>query len=313
MRPNKWIIASLAAMTAVVMTMGLTLSAQAAASPWKLLVPNDFNGDGSSDLALWDPGTGQWRFATVCDIMPDTGCGFSHGHLTGTGDAAIAVPADYDGDGRSDPAYFDPADGRWHVVPVAGPQRTFQLGVATDIPVPADYDGDGIADAAVFRPADGTWHRVGGPLAQFGMAGDRPVPGDYDGDRIADLAVFRPSAGTWITRRSSDAGITYLAWGMNGDLPVPGDYDGDGLWDLAVFRPASSQWWIQRSRDGAQMVTLGSAGDLPVPGDYNGDGAIEPAVYRPPQAHLGPETRGTWLITGRPGPMMFGEPGEEPV
>jgi len=302
-KSDKWIIALVA--------LGLSIAAPAFPAT-KPPVPADFEGDGRSDLALWDPETGQWRFADPCNSTPDTGCGFSHGHLTGTTGAAVAVPADYDGDGRSDPAYYDPARGQWRVVPLppAGPQRDFQLGEAADIPVPADYDGDGLADPAVFRPSDGTWRRVSGVPVQFGLLGDRPVPADYDGDGIADLAVFRPG-GTWIVWRSSDGAVTYEAWGVSGDVPVPGDYDGDGLADPAVFR--GSLWWIQRSRDGAQVVALGSPGDIPVPADYNGDGAIEPAVYRPPAAQVGPQTRGLWLIAGRPAPISFGEPRESPV
>ena len=70
------------------------------------------------------------------------------------------MPADYDGDGRTDFADL-PAVQR-HVVRAdvehgytggAG----YAWGASTDVPLPGDYDGDGGTDLAVYRPGSGHW------------------------------------------------------------------------------------------------------------------------------------------------------------
>ncbi len=307
MRSRSWVIAVLTAVS------GLTVAAAAQAIPPPAhQIPADFDGDGHSDLAMWSPTSGQWRIATLCEISPGTGCGFSHGHLTGSAVMAIAVPRDYDGDGTSDPAFFDPQSGVWRIVPLAAPARNVRLGQPGDIPVPADYDGDGVTDLAVFRPADATW-RTTDSVGQLGQPGDIPVPGDYDGDGRADFAVFRPKEGLWIALRSGDGQTAIESWGAFGN-PVPGDYDGDGRIDLAVYQAEGSQWWIRRSGDGgSEMVTWGEPGDVPVPGDYDGDPGTDIAVYRPPGPQAGSGGVGAWLIRGYPTPIAFGYSDEVPV
>jgi hypothetical protein len=310
MKSLSWAVAVLTA------AFGLTVAAAAQAIPPPAhLVPADFDGDGDSDLAMWNPADGQWRFATVCEISPGTGCGFSHGHLTGSAVMAIAVPRDYDGDGTSDPAFFDPQSGVWRIVPLTAPASDIRLGLPGDIPMPADYDGDGVTEPAVFRPADATWRFTNSvrQLGQPGQPGDLPAAGDYDGDGRADLAVYRPKEGLWIVQRSGD-GQTTAEPAEAGGKPVTGDYDGDGRLDLAIYRPDHSQWWIRRSSDGrSELVTWGEPGDMPVPGDYDGDGITEMAVYRPPGGQAGPGGNGTWFIRGVDAPIVFGNPDEMPV
>ena len=210
----------------------------------------------------------------------------------------VPVPADYDGDGVTDPTVFRSATGTWRIMR-SGWQDVYDafFGQAGDVPVPADYDGDGLADLAVFRPSTGQWwifrssdaHTA---IIPFGLSTDVPVPGDYDGDGEADLAVFRPSSASWWIRRSSDGGLATFPFGLPTDRPVPADYDGDGWTDVAVFRPGvSTQWWIRSSQ--SSVVTLrtwGSATDVPVPADYDGDGSADAAIFRP--------STGDWWIFG---------------
>ncbi|HEY8561275.1 MAG TPA: VCBS repeat-containing protein, partial [Pyrinomonadaceae bacterium] len=93
-------------------------------------------------------------------------------------------PADYDGDGKTDPAVF--RDGTWYILESSTDQPRYAYwGLATDTLVPADYDGDGKADFAVWRESDSTWYVAGSrapssPLyVRYGGNGDFAIPSAY--------------------------------------------------------------------------------------------------------------------------------------
>ncbi len=197
------------------------------------------------------------------------------------------MPADFDGDGRSDISVFRPTDGVWYVL--SSKNSTFsgtQFGVAADVITPGDFDGDGKTDFCVFRPSTGTWYMLtkSGAFSarQFGADGDVPVPADYNGDGKTDIAVFRPSNGYWYIANSDSKGtFTFVQFGQLGDKPVQGDYDGDGRAEIAVFRPSGGAWYILRISDLTYYgVGFGVSTDQPAQGDFDGDGHTDLAVFR---------------------------------
>lgn len=198
-----------------------------------------------------------------------------------------AAAADFDGDGKSDPAVFRPNDRSWYMLRSRSGFTGTQFGIATDKPISADYDGDGLADIAVFRPESESWYIVHSrtglfTAVNFGVNTDIPTPADFDGDLKADVAVFRPENGYWYITRSSDQAFQAAQFGANGDVPMPADFDGDAKDDLAIFRPSNGTWYIMQSvNNHFRPLQFGSNGDKPIAGDFDGDGKSDIAVYRP--------------------------------
>jgi glucose/arabinose dehydrogenase len=225
-------------------------------------VPGDFDGNRTTDLAVWRPGTGQWfvrdQFTVSWGLSDD-----------------LPVAADYDGNGTVDVTVYRPSTRQWFI----RNQATHTFGIAGDIPVPADYNGNGTADIAVWRPSTGQWFVSGQAPVSWGLPDDIPVPADYDGNGTADIAVWRPSTGQWFI-----SGQAAVNWGLSGDIPVPADYDGNGRTDIAVWRPSTGQWFVS----GQTPVSWGLPDDIPVPGNFDTSASDEMAVFRP--------STGQWFV-----------------
>jgi len=222
----------------------------------------DYNGDGTSDIALFRPAGGLWMVR-----------GLTSAAFGAAGDEPAG--ADYDGDGTWDMTLWRPATGRWDSRGVT----SFSYGINGDQPAPGDYDGDGTAEFALYRAARGRWFVRGLTRFAWGAAGDIPVPGDYGGNGTAAPALFRPGAGKWFVR-----GLTRVSYGAAADLPFPADYDGNGAANLTLFRPNRGTWFVR----GLTRVFYGAADDLPCSADYDGNGTAEIGVFR--------ETQGLWAI-----------------
>ena len=238
----------------------------------------DYNGDGTSDIAVFRPSSGLWLVRSLTKAW------------FGAGSDEV-VPNDYNGDGIWEVAVFRPSNGKWLV---RGVTNAF-YGVSTDLPVPGDYDGDGSADIALFRPSIGKWLVRGGLQTYYGFSTDVLVPADYGGDGTTDIAVFRPSNGKWLIR-----GLTSAYYGFATDTVVPGDYTGEGAADMAVFRPSNGKWLVR----GGPTAYFGNSSDTVQPADYDGDGTWDFAVFR--------SASGKWLVRGVTAPY-YGSSTDHPV
>jgi hypothetical protein len=239
----------------------------------------DYDGDGKADLSVFRPSNSVWY------IKDSQGNNSSATQFGAAGDRL--VPADFDGDRKTDYAVF--RNGAWYLLESGlGVVRTVNWGTGGDVPVAADYDGDGRADVAVWRPSDGNWYIINsnGGSAQtvfFGASTDQPVPSDYDGDGRADIAVYRTGVtSNWYVLQSGSGSVIGLPFGTSGDIAVAADYDGDGRDNIAVFRPSNGTWYFAPSSlsGNYDARTFGMAGDIPVAADYDGDGRADVGVVR---------------------------------
>ncbi len=91
-------------------------------------MPADYNGGGTSDLAVFDPNTGVWSVRGQFNATWGTS-------------TDIPVPADFNGDGKAEVTIFRPSTGMWMV---KGVSNTL-WGAAGDYPLPApDTNANGV-------------------------------------------------------------------------------------------------------------------------------------------------------------------------
>ncbi len=238
----------------------------------------DYDGDHTSDIAVFRPSTGLWSVKDLTRI-----------YWGRAGD--IPAPGDYRGDGTTGFAVFRPSTGLWAV---QGVTRVY-WGKAGDIPVCGDYRGDGTTGVAIYRPSIGLWAVKGVTRVFFGRTGDIPVPSHPAAGSRKLITVFRPESGLWAVK-----GVTRVYWGKDGDIPVPGDYRGDGINRFAIYRPSSGLWSVK----GVTRAYFGKKSDLPSTGNCGNSNLASFAVFR----SSGP----LWVVRGMTR-VYYGKPGDTPI
>ncbi len=248
---------------------------------WSLDLPStrgryDYNGDGTSDIAIFRGSSGMWA---VRD--------FTRAYFGTAADEP--APADYNGDGTTDIGIFRDSIGLWAVRDLT---RVY-FGQSLDSPHPGDYDGDGLDDFCIFRETSGFWAVRDVTRVYFGSSGDDPAPGYYDGDNFEDIGIFR--SGLWAVRD-----LTRIYFGAAGDRPVPGDFWGDDSWNAAIYRPISGLWSVRY----ITRAYFGTGSDYSRQADYDGNGTDDLGIFR--------ATNGLWAVHDLTR-LYFGTYGDVPV
>ncbi len=252
--------------------------------PLNLVIPFDFNGDGSQDLLLANPGTG---YSGIFQSQGPSG--------------------DFKTIKRSN-------------APLAG----LDLMNPADQILVTDFNGDGLDDLVMYRPGtgmiriarsngNGTFTTVFG--SNTGINGEdllnpavRILSFDLNGDKKKDLVVYTPGigrisvlvstgTGTYLTGTTSlVSGILGFSLLGTNDQVLAADVDGDGKDDLILYRPGlglNSVLTVLKSLgNGAFTPTYSGNGVTPLGGfimaqstdrlyvgDFNGDGRADLFTY----------------------------------
>ncbi len=221
---------------------------------------------------------------------------------TGRINPTRVLTADYDGDGKADPALYRADTGTWYVrLSASGYGLTaFTFGGQGVAATKGDFDGDGKSDPAVYQAETGLWQvQLSGSgyavetMTGFGGMDYQAVPGDYDGDGKADPAIYNQGNGDWQVAMSSLGYQVASASGFGGAgyVPAQANYDSDRRADAAVYSAAGSIWTVLLSAANYITATISNFGGpefAPVLGDFDGDGLADPTVYR--------ESDGSWMV-----------------
>jgi len=214
----------------------------------------------------------------------------------------LGVSADYDGDGKADPAVYVGSTEIWYIKLSASGYDlvTLPFGGTGYTAVFGDFDGDGKADPAVYDSVTGHWQiklsasgYAVAAMSGFGGASYQAVAGDYDGDGKADPAIYNTASGDWLVAMSSlGYGVASAeGFGGTGYTTVQENYDSDNRTDAAIYNSTNGNWTVLLSASSYITATLwgfGGTGYAPVSGDFDGDGWADPATYQ--------ESTATWSV-----------------
>ena len=205
-----------------------------------------------------------------------------------------AVPADYDGDGVTDAAFYFAPSGQWWIFGSKVGLRTISLPDRNGVPCPADYDGDGKAEPSYFTAAAKTPEFVrvaldGTELERkaFGTKGATPVAVRFSTGKKATFGVYTANAKKPVF---SFLGNPLTAtFGAKASCPVVADFDNDKKDDIGVYtatasKPAfailqSSQNYATTKLFNGEPVPLGAKGAIPCCADFDGIGGADFGVY----------------------------------
>lgn len=249
---------------------------------------NDFDGDKIADIAFFDQKNSRWiiirgkdrqeMLIDLKDLLPINDLKKPIFY--------VPVPADYDGDSKTDIALVNRVNGSWYIKRSSDSKSepVRRSGIAYGEPfLVADIDGDGKADPSCHNLLDKRWPAL---LSVSGYnysdmiyptnQSDITVYSDLDGDKKADYVVFRPEENLFIgyisTKSYSLFDVVKVKMGDKTSRIVPADYDGDGKDDLAAWTPKTGKWEIAYAKD--FLISNTSTVIKPQPQQFFGCGGV---------------------------------------
>jgi len=258
--------------------------------PTSPAVHNDVNGDGRSDLLVYNPSParlGWW-------LMDGTNVVGYFSQYTAAGYKVVAS-GDFNGDGKADIVWADASNNIY--IWISTENGFVSQFVAKNAPgwtvVGAnDVDGDGEADLLVYNPSParlGWWLMKGAWVQAYHSQAVNSTwkfatTGDLNGDGMAGVVWIDSSNNVYLWT-STGSGFTpsFVARNASGwSIVGSGDVDGDGWADLLVYNPSPSRlgWWLMNGSTVLSyhsQYTSGSTWKFAATGDFNGDGRTDVA------------------------------------
>ena len=267
----------------------------------------DFNGNGVTDIASFDPNTGTVKVAFSCcfTFFP------SAVWITGFGSMnSVPLVGDWNSDGKADLMMFDKTSGNWQGATSNGTDRFVNQGNwmtgfgANKDPLVGDFNGDGKQDIGYFDKSAGNWRVALGTGAGFtdsgwwltgwgAGSGVKAFTGDQNGDGFTDIITFE--SGTWKVLLSDGSRFvtTYTSpmatsFGTNEEGFVA-DYNGDGLADIGYYSTSTGTVYVKPSVGTALSGSTKTWVNFSLtgtdfnfqPAEFSGDGIIDPSIFDP--------------------------------
>jgi hypothetical protein len=198
----------------------------------------DFDGDGKRDIAVFRPPSDAIPGHTGQFFILKSSSGYTTSMTVNFGTLGdVPVPADYDGDGKTDVAV-------WRTMGPNGDDPTDHRGLWL-------WCGSSTNATCSTAPSPVYW----------GERDDVPLPGtNFDGDSTTgELAVYRPSTKTffWIKSPFTSGSWTASMSAESAAVPIVGLFDSDNKTDVVLYSPSTttfnyllstSDWGVEGSR-----------------------------------------------------------------